>query len=126
MGVQVGLDDDMVLTLYPQVTSLQTFQDINGAEYPIIDTVEEQATVRALKGEVIVLGGLKDTVSSDSRSGVPFLSKLPIIGKLFSNDDKEKNDEELMFVLTPEIVEDQPTPLDMNLKVTPAPAQAGS
>ena len=58
VGVQVGLDDDMVLTLYPQVTSLQAFQIINGAKYPIINTVEEQATVRALKGDVIVLGGL--------------------------------------------------------------------
>jgi general secretion pathway protein D len=82
--------------------------------------------VRAVTGDVIALGGLKTNDTSDTRSGVPFLSKLPIVGKLFSNDDKEKSEEELMFVLTPEIVDDQPAPLDMNLKVAPAPAQAGS
>lgn len=120
VGVQVGLDDDMVLTLYPQVTSLQSFQEINGARSPIIDTVEEQATVRALKGEVIVLGGLKQDSLNNTTSGLPFLSRIPVLGKLFSSTSRQRNNEEVVFFLTPEIVEDPVYPLDMKMSVTPS------
>jgi type II secretory pathway component HofQ len=123
VGVQVGLDDDMVLTIYPQVSTLSSFTTINTIQYPVITTVEEQATVRAVKGDVIVLGGLKKEVTSDSKAGVPFLASLPLIGKLFSNDLKQKTTEELMFVLTPEIIEDKEPTLDMKMSVQPAPGQ---
>jgi general secretion pathway protein D len=121
VAVQVGLDDDMTLTIFPQVSTLNGFNTINTVDYPIINTVEEQATVRAVKGDVIVLGGLKQEVSSDSKSGIPFLSTLPLIGKLFSNTNKAKNTEELMFVLTPEIIDETELALDMTLSVAPAP-----
>jgi len=119
VGVQVGLDDDMVLSIYPQVTNLTGFTTINTIQYPIISTVEEQATVRAMKGDVIVLGGLKKDVTSKDSNGIPFLSRLPLLGKLFSSDDKKQNSEELMFILTPELVDDPEMPLSMNLKITP-------
>jgi general secretion pathway protein D len=122
VGVQVGLDDDMVLTLYPQVASLSSFQNINGALYPIINTVEEQATVRALKGEVIILGGLKQNVLNDSKDSVPFLGHLPLLGKLFSDDLKASSDQELVFFLYPEIVEDPQYPVEMRLTTRPASA----
>jgi type II secretory pathway component GspD/PulD (secretin) len=124
VGVQVGLDDDMVLTLYPQVTSLQSFQNINGAQYPIINTVEEQATVRALKGEVIVLGGLKQNNMNDTNSSVPFLSHVPLLGKLFATDLKASSDEELVFFLYPEIVEDPQYPVELKMSAHAAPEQA--
>jgi type II secretory pathway component GspD/PulD (secretin) len=120
------MDDDMTLTIYPQISTLTGFTTVNTADYPIISSVEEQATVRAVKGDVIVLGGLKQEVTSDSTSGIPFLSSLPLIGKLFSNNNKAKNTEELMFVLTPEIIEDAEQALDMKLSVAPAPDHPAS
>jgi type IV pilus assembly protein PilQ len=120
VGVQVGLDDDMVLTIYPQVTSLSGFTTVNTIPYPIINTIEEQATVRAIKGDVIVLGGIKRDSTTDAKSGIPFLGNLPFLGKLFSSDAKSKSTEELMFFLTPEIVEDTEQPLEMHLTVNPA------
>jgi general secretion pathway protein D len=119
VGVQVGLDDDMVLSIYPQVTNVVDYTVISAIKYPIINTIEEQAEVRAVKGDVIVLGGIKQEVITDTNNSVPFLSKLPLIGKLFSNDNKSKITEELMFFLTPEIVEDTEQPLDMKMTITP-------
>jgi type II secretory pathway component GspD/PulD (secretin) len=119
VGVQVGLDDDMVLNIYPQVTNLTGFTTVDRVDYPIINTIEEEATVRAVKGDVIVLGGIKRDVTTDSKAAVPGLASLPVLGKLFSNDSKTKNTEELMFFLTPEIVEDAEQPLEMKLSVSP-------
>jgi type II secretory pathway component GspD/PulD (secretin) len=124
VAVQVGLDDDMVLSIYPQVTSLASFQTINTIPYPIINTIEEQVTVRAVQGDVIVLGGIKRDITTDDTNAVPFLSKLPLVGKLFSNHSVTKNTEELIFFLTPEILEDSEKPLDMKLTVNPAAAPA--
>ena len=122
VGVQVGLDDDMVLSIYPQITSITSFNTINKELYPIINTIEEQATVRAVKGDVIVLGGIKKDVTSDSRNAVPFLSKVPILGRLFRNDFTKADAEELVFFLTPEIVEDTERPLEMKFSVAPGAA----
>jgi type II secretory pathway component GspD/PulD (secretin) len=126
VGVQVGLDDDMVLTIYPQITTLQGTTVVNAVPYPIITTVEEQATVRALKGDVIVMGGIKQEVTDDSKSGIPFLANLPFLGKLFSSDTKSKTTEELVFFLTPELIDDPDVPLDMKLSVNTDPKQPAS
>jgi type II secretory pathway component GspD/PulD (secretin) len=117
VGVQVGQDDDMVLSLYPQVSSLVTFQPINGGNYPIINSHEEQATVRANKGDVIVLGGLRIDNTGLSSTSVPFLGNIPILGRLFSSPDRTHNTDELMIFLTPEVIEDVPPPLDLRLDV---------
>jgi hypothetical protein len=123
VGVQVGLDDDMVLSIYPQVTSLNGYTTINTIQYPIINTIEEQATVRAVKGDVIVLGGLKKDISGDQKNGVPGLANLPLLGKLFSADSKTAQTEELMFFLTPEIVQDKERPLDIQMSFTEGPGK---
>jgi type II secretory pathway component GspD/PulD (secretin) len=123
VGVQVGLDDDMVLSIYPQVTSLNGYTTINTVQYPIITTIEEQATVRAVKGDVIVLGGLKKDISGDQKNGVPGLANLPLLGKLFSADSKTGETEELMFFLTPEIVPDKDRPLDIQMSFTEGPGK---
>lgn len=119
VGVQVGLDDDMVLSIYPQVTTFNGFQSINKDQYPVIGTIEEQATVRAVKGDVIVMGGIKKEVTSDNRNDVPFLARLPLLGRLFTNAFTKKDAEELVFFLTPEIVEDRERPLEMKFSTAP-------
>jgi type II secretory pathway component GspD/PulD (secretin) len=124
VGVQIGLDDDITLNIYPQVTSLQGVTNIQGVDYPIINTDEEEATVRAIQGEVIVLGGLKADHHDFNKSGVPLLSRLPILGKLFASDTKTEKSDELMFFLTPEILETGFTPpLEVKIDVTPPPPQ---
>jgi type II secretory pathway component GspD/PulD (secretin) len=112
VSVQLGLDDDMVMTIYPQVSSLKAMQNINGSSYPVITTQEENATVRAVRGDVIVLGGLTLENSTNSEATVPLLGKIPILGKLFGTHQKSKETEELMFFLTPEILDEEIPPLN--------------
>jgi type II secretory pathway component GspD/PulD (secretin) len=124
VSVQVGLDDDMVMSIYPQVSSLKQLQNINGSNYPVIATQEEQATVRAVKGDVIVLGGLTLDNDTNTDSAVPLLGKIPILGKLFSSHQKTHETEELMFFLTPEIIDEDIPPLKAVIESrNPAPAE---
>ncbi len=122
VGVQVGMDNDMVLSLYPQVTAVAGFTLINGAQVPNVITSEEQTTVKAVSGEVLVLGGLTKESSAKTRNGIPWLGRIPLLGSLFSSTLADSSKAELMIILTPELVEDPAPRTNLALTVTPAPA----
>ncbi|HEY4707837.1 MAG TPA: type IV pilus secretin PilQ [Thermodesulfobacteriota bacterium] len=55
-------------------------------------------------GETAVIGGLYRTLSSSQKSGVPFLSKIPILGAIFRSTGRDEQHEELLVFITPKIV----------------------
>lgn len=57
-------------------------------------------------GETSVIGGLTVTSVQRTRSGIPLLSGLPILGKLFSYSSDEENRRDLIILVTPRIVDD--------------------
>jgi type IV pilus assembly protein PilQ len=57
-------------------------------------------------GETAVIGGLTLTEVRKSRSGIPLLGGLPIIGKLFSYSSDEERRRDLIILVTPRIVDD--------------------
>jgi type IV pilus assembly protein PilQ len=61
-------------------------------------------------GETAVIGGLTVTEVTNSRSGIPLLSGLPIIGKLFSFSSNTENRRDLIILVTPRIIDDGVTP----------------
>ena len=63
-----------------------------------------QTTVLADNGEIIVLGGLIQEEAEDSRSGVPGLSRVPGVGRLFRSDGREARRTNLMIFIRPTIV----------------------
>jgi type IV pilus assembly protein PilQ len=61
-------------------------------------------------GETAVIGGLTVTEVKKSRSGVPLLSSLPLVGKLFAYSSDEEKRRDLIILVTPRIIDDgQPT-----------------
>jgi type IV pilus assembly protein PilQ len=63
-------------------------------------------------GETAVIGGLTVTEVISGRSGIPLLSGLPIIGKLFSFSRTEENRRDLIILVTPRIIDDGATPAE--------------
>ncbi len=61
-------------------------------------------------GETAVIGGLTVTEVTNSRSGIPLLSGLPIIGKLFSFSSSRENRRDLIILVTPRIIDDGASP----------------
>jgi type IV pilus assembly protein PilQ len=58
-------------------------------------------------GETIVIGGIYTTSSSVSESGVPWLSKIPVLGWLFKKRSTVESQNELLVFITPTIQDDQ-------------------
>ncbi|HJQ09662.1 MAG TPA: AMIN domain-containing protein [Gemmatimonadaceae bacterium] len=61
-------------------------------------------------GETAVIGGLTVTQTTQSKSGIPLLVDLPIIGKLFGETRTQDEKRDLLILVTPHIVDDG-TPL---------------
>ncbi len=61
-------------------------------------------------GETAVIGGLTVTEVTNSRSGIPLLSGLPIIGKLFAFSKTEETRRDLIILVTPRIIDDGALP----------------
>ena len=87
-----------------------TLQEINQAtaetqlESPVISTREAHTQVLVKDGQTIVLGGLRDQQHDRNRNGVPFLSRIPILGGLFGSASRIDSETELFLFLTPRIL----------------------
>lgn len=71
---------------------------------PIIGTRELLTTVTVPNNQTIVLGGLITTNDTENVTGIPLLSDIPGLGRLFSTKTKGVDREELMIFIQPSIV----------------------
>ena len=75
-----------------------------------ISTVREADTVvRALNGQVVVIGGLMQNISSNDDAGLPWVSNIPLVGSLFKQQSKRNNRSELVILLRPIVVNSNKT-----------------
>jgi len=79
-------------------------QAIQG-NYPI-DTNMVESHVVIGDGETIVIGGVENKTESKGEDGVPWLSKLPVLGWLFKSEATKKEGRKLMIFVTPRIIKD--------------------
>lgn len=101
-------DSGLVNLQLSQEVSTYTTEILYSNEKQIILNKTEATTSLVVKnGQTIVIGGLIREDDSNARSGIPWLSKIPLLGYLFGNTTKENNRTELVILLTPYIVKDE-------------------
>ena len=109
------IDVGTVLTITPTINpdgyvNLQVQQTANSAtneiqfDAPVINKREATTQVFIRDGQTTVIGGLADNSSSNSESGIPILSRIPGVGWLFGNKQKNKLTSELFLFLTPHVI----------------------
>jgi general secretion pathway protein D len=78
---------------------------ISEASSPTINQRQINSTVAILSGETVALGGLIQDQRERAQSGIPFLSRLPIVGALFRSRSNAVTRTELLVLITPSVVE---------------------
>ncbi len=73
-------------------------------------TQQADAQVLVNDGETIVMGGLTETDLTLTKSGIPFLVDLPIVGRLFGFTTQSEERRDLIILITPHIVDDLAAP----------------
>ncbi len=71
---------------------------------PIINNRKVETFVRVENNNPFIIGGLISDKKYDTKGGIPLLSKIPLIGKLFSHEGKNNVKKEVIIVLTPHII----------------------
>jgi type III secretion protein C len=89
------------LTLYIQDGN---FEGAAVDQVPIIKRTEINTEASIREGESLLIGGISVETEVKGRSGVPGLSRIPLLGALFRVDDASSSRRERLFLLTPKIV----------------------
>jgi len=100
----IHMDDDVTLKSKIDVTATAGNTNIGGITEPIITEKSVEHTIRLKNGEANLLGGIVQHQTTYTISGWPGLGQLPLIKYLFSTQQKEVTDDEIVFLMIPHVV----------------------
>ena len=101
------IDEDHIrLELEPEVSTLDFANGVrfDGFVIPALRTRRAKTGVELRDGQSFALAGLLDNNETQSLSKVPGLGDIPILGNLFRSKQFQKNESELMFIVTAQMV----------------------
>jgi type IV pilus assembly protein PilQ len=107
----------IILTVTPHITNNRQIRMSMEAEQSelrivggdlgfIIDKRNAKTQLLVNNGETAVIGGLTQTQVTKNRSGIPILSELPLIGRLFSQSETREEKKDLLILITPHIIDE--------------------
>lgn len=105
------------LNVAPEVSELDFSNAVRtqGFTIPSITTRRATTTIELADGQSFAIGGLMRDNVRESVKKFPLLGELPIIGALFRSSSFQKNETELLIIVTPHLVK----PLDMTAQTLP-------
>lgn len=107
----IGENSEVILHVHPTVTEVtERVKDIgigsDNLSLPLAFSSirETDSVIRALDGQVVIIGGLMQTSNEKKEAGVPYLKNIPGIGKLFQQERDINKKSELVILLKPQVV----------------------
>jgi general secretion pathway protein D len=111
LTVTPRVSDAGLITLDIQIedstaTTVKIGNEDNLLDVPAFKKKVAKTTLSVLQGQMIVIGGLISDTKDNSKSGIPYLSRIPVLGALFGVHSNIVNKEETILLLTPHIITD--------------------
>lgn len=103
----VHFDNDITLKIKIDVSSQSGSVTISGVTEPILSQRVVDQVIRLREGEATILGGIQDKQDTESWTGIPGLSSIPILRYLFGSKDHNITDDDLVFLVVPHVVRTQ-------------------
>jgi pilus assembly protein CpaC len=99
-------DDTISLVVAPEVSALDTSTEINisGVRIPGLVTRRVKTTVELRHGQSFAIAGLLQKEFNNSINQIPYLGNVPVLGALFRSADYQRNETELVVIVTPYLV----------------------
>ena len=94
--------NQVMLELHPEVSDISA--EVAADKGVIILTDEANTTLMVNDGETAIIGGVMKEKEGTIIQGIPFLCRIPLIGRLFGSKAKSKYKSELLIFITPHII----------------------
>jgi type IV pilus assembly protein PilQ len=97
----VSKDDEITVAIKPEVS------DVTGqgaSDLPVVSKRSVDTKLRVRDGETITVGGLTLRTENVRSTGVPFLSRIPLLGYLFKQETVAVEEREIVVFITPRII----------------------
>ena len=98
----VSGDEQITMNIIVQQSDFTT--KISNEAPPGQETRSFSSSIRVKNGEMVLLGGLEKKTDSESSSGLPLLSRIPVIKWIFSNRKKESSKSKLSVFIKPTVI----------------------
>ncbi len=102
---QITPDDHIILDLAVNQDAIGEVVAFGASSAPTIDVTEVITQVLVKNGETIVLGGIFQSVETNSTTKVPLLGDIPVVGNLFKRKQRDTEKNELLIFITPRLLE---------------------
>ena len=102
----INPDGEVTLRIAQVNDTVVGSQVVGANNVPIIGTEQLTTTATVSSGNTIILGGLISETDKKNNSGIPGLSRIPVIGNLFKSHDVTKERKELLIFIQPQVVND--------------------
>ena len=112
----INSKDEVTLTVQQENENITGTTVIGGNEVPDIATQQFETTVRLPNKAIVVLGGIIQEDDNELVTGLPFLTKIPLIKNIVGSTSKAKNRRELLIFLQPHIIETTDDLVEKNIK----------
>ncbi|MBR1609217.1 MAG: type II secretion system protein GspD, partial [Kiritimatiellae bacterium] len=109
----------ITLTIEQEIQSNDGYTELNGSQYPLLNTRKMGADLAVQSGETVVLGGLAQNSVSKSTTKVPILGSIPLLGWLFRHETDDHNRTDIVVFLTPRVL-DTPAQMEDDARNTKA------
>ncbi len=94
----------VTLKLHPEISDKQEEIDFQGARVPVLSTQSTDCKVMIKDGQTLVIGGLIKDKTVTTKTKVPFLGDIPLLGLLFTHKSEDVIRNDLLIFITPHIV----------------------
>ncbi|HEX3742450.1 MAG TPA: cohesin domain-containing protein [Bryobacteraceae bacterium] len=95
---------DISMHVSLDISSVTGQVNLGGINEPIIGQRKVEQDVRLREGEVNLIGGLLSTQDNKTKTGVPGLASIPLLGRLFSGNSIDRERDEIMIAMVPHVV----------------------
>jgi general secretion pathway protein D len=100
----VYLDGDVSIKVGLEVSAITDTKTLNGTLAYVIGTRNANTLLRLKDGETQILAGLIQDSDTRSAAGIPGLSQIPVVGRLFGSHNSDREKTEIVLSITPHII----------------------
>jgi general secretion pathway protein D len=106
----VYLDGDVSIKVGLEVSSITNTVVVGGTQAYTIGTRNANTLLRLKDGETQILAGLIQDSDTKNAAGIPGLSQIPVVGRLFGSHNSDREKSEIVLSITPHIIRTQARP----------------